>query len=401
MGDFIPLFILVLALIAILLRADFVLTVIYLFIAVFFLGQWWSRRSVSGLSAQRVFTPRAFLNEKVPVSLQICNASLLPVAWLQVHESLPVGLAVDESLSQVISLGGKGQVQYDYVLEGRKRGYYPVGPLLMHSGDLFGLASEQEFVYPPDHLTVYPQIIPLKQVKLPSHSPLGTLRHNQPVYEDPSRVLGKRDYVAGDSLRRVDWKSTAATGRLQVKLFEPSIALETAIFLNLNAEEYDLKSRFDASELAIVVAASLANWIVGLRQSVGLATNGTDPLLGGATPGAPQAPHPIPPRRGRGHLMRILDILARIQLAATFPLGELIQRETVRLPWGTTLLVLSPHLDEALFDGLFQARRAGLSAVLIPCGPVANFEAARSRAEHFGFPLYQVLSERDLDLWRQ
>ena len=89
--------------------------------------------------------------------------------------------------------------------------------------------------------------------------------------------MGKRDYTAGDSLRRIDWKSTAAVGRLQTKLFEPSIALETVLFLNLNSEEYHYKFRYDASELAIVVAASLANWIIGQKQSVGLVVNGSDP----------------------------------------------------------------------------------------------------------------------------
>ena len=55
--------------------------------------------------------------------------------------------------------------------------------------------------------------------------------------------------------------STAVAGRLQVKLFEPSIALETAIFLDLDANVYSLRARYDISELAIVIAASLANWV--------------------------------------------------------------------------------------------------------------------------------------------
>ncbi len=107
---------------------------------------------------------------------------------------------------------------------------------------------------------------------------MGTLRHHQPIFEDPSRIFGKRPYVSGDSLRRVDWKATASTGQLQVKLFEPSIALETEIFLDLNTEAYEFHSRASATELAIVVTASLANWVVRARQSVGLVTNGLDPL---------------------------------------------------------------------------------------------------------------------------
>jgi len=72
------------------------------------------------------------------------------------------------------------------------------------------------------------------------------MRHQQPIFEDP-HAYGKRDYVASDSLRRVDWKASASTGRLQIKQFEPSIALQTVIFLNLNGSEYNTRNRIDAN----------------------------------------------------------------------------------------------------------------------------------------------------------
>lgn len=394
MSDYIVIFLIVLALIAAVLRADFILTLIYLFTGVFALGRWWSRKALSAVSASRSFTQRAFLGDRVPVHLEVKNSSWLPVVWLQFHESLPVELLLPGFVQQVVSLGPRGKMQVDYLLEGRKRGYYPIGPLSLYSGDLFGLVGNQTTSINPDYLTVYPKIVPLSRVALPSHSPLGTLRHSQPVFEDPSRVFGKRDYVVGDSLRRVDWKSTASTGRLQIKLFEPSIALETFIFLNLNAAEYEHRTRIDSGELAIVVAASLASWVIGRRQAAGLATNGEDPLQEENTP------LPVPPRRGRAHLMRILDVLARVRMAETYPLVQLLRREAAHLPWGTTLILITTRIDEDLFDELFQARRAGLNTFLVPCGPLAGYSEIRKRAAHFGFPFYPMLDERDLDIWR-
>ena len=403
MGDYIFFFALVLVFLAALLRADFVLTLIYLLIGVFITGRWWSQRALNSVTARRVMPERAFLGEKIPVRLELENKSLLPVVWLQLHESIPVELRIPAgSFRRVVSLGGKSREEFKYGLEGRKRGYYAVGPLKLDSGDIFGVSGRLQRTSAPDHLIVYPKIIPLTKVKIPSHSPLGTLRHSQPVFEDPTRIQGKRDYVAGDSLRRVDWKSTAATGRLQVKLYEPSIALETAIFLDLDANAYDAYTRFSATELGIVTAASLAGYVVGLRQSVGLATNGMDPLLAGEEGDIIQhCPQPIPPRRGRGHLMRLLDVLARVQVEETYPFVYMLRREIVRLPWGATLILITPRLDDDLFDGLFQAQRAGLNAVLIACGPVPGFEQIRRRATFFGFPIYHFLAERDLDIWRQ
>ena len=396
MSDFWVPFLLALAVIAALLRADFVLTIIYLLVGVWIVGRAWSWRALNAVKVQRVFTRRAFLGERLSVRLELRNNGLLPVVWLQLNESLPVELRIGgPAFCRVVSMGPRDRLEFEYTLEGHKRGYYAIGPLTLYSGDVFGLAGGETHRLSSDYLTVYPKIVPLTSVSLPTQSPMGTLRHHQPLFEDPSRIFGKREYIFGDSLRRVDWKSTASTGRLQVKLFEPSIALEVGIFLDLNSEGYEFHSRSSAIELAIVVAASLANWVVRARQSVGLVTNGTDPL---SQDGVPPR---VLPRRGRAHLMRILDVLARVQAGQARRLEDLIQREGAHLSWGATLLVITPRLDEAFFDVLFQARRSGFDIVLIPCGPVPGLQRARQIANTFGFPLVHFLNEQDLDIWRQ
>ncbi len=395
MGDYIYFLLIVLIFIAVVLREDTVLTLVYLLVGAMIAGLWWSRRGLAALRAKRVFPERVFFGERVPIRLEISNSGWLPMIWLQIHESLPANLVVPPFFRQVVSLGFRGRQGFDYLVEGRRRGYYPIGPLNLHSGDPLGVVDEQQVIIPADYLTVYPRIIPLTKVSLPSHSPLGTLRHKQPIFEDPSRVSGKRDYISGDSMRRIDWKATASSGRLQVKLFEPSIALETSIFLNLNSQEYDYRTRIDATELAIVVASSLANWIIGQRQAVGLVTNGVDPNQENANP------QPVPPRRGRGHLMRILDVLARVEVGEVPPLTQLLRQEAPHLSWGTTLIIITNQTGEALFDELFQARRSGLNAVLILCGQVSGFAEILHKAEYFGFPLYNFLSEKDLDIWRK
>ena len=246
MNDFIFFFILFLAVVAAIFRSDFVLTLIYLFLGIYILGRWWSQKALRGLTVRRALNHRLFLGESTQVTLEFVNPSVLPVVWLQVHDSFPVLLGAPGFFRQVFSLGSYGRAAFSYTVEGRRRGYHTIGPLALHSGDIFGLSERQTRRLAAEYLIVYPKIVPLTRVGLPSRAPLGALRHSRPIYEDPSRILGKRNYVSGDSLRRVDWKATAAIGRLQVKLYEPSIALETAIFLNLNLAEYPARTRLDA-----------------------------------------------------------------------------------------------------------------------------------------------------------
>lgn len=407
MAFYIPLFLIVLALIAVFFRADFILVLTYLLLGVYFLGRFWGSRALRNVVANRKFVDHVFYGEKINVDIEIRNQSWMPVVWLQIHESFPLSLASGQrSLQEVISLRPKDTVHYRYELFGKKRGVYPIGPLFLSSGDIFGLGNPETRQLSANNLVVYPRIVTLTNIRLPSQSPMGTLRHTQPIYEDPSRVRGKRDYVSGDSLRAIDWKASAASGRLQVKLFEPSIALETSIFLDLNSLAYERQSRINATELAIIVAASLANWIVSKKQSVGLVTNGMEQGFDFRNAGNEgnnpfETPIPIPPHRGQGHLMRILEVLARVQVVESLPIVNLLQQECPSLVWGTTVVLITPMIDEDLFEGIFQAKRSGLKTVLMPCGPVPGVDDIHKKADFFGIPFHQIFTENDLDQWRK
>jgi uncharacterized protein (DUF58 family) len=390
---------LLLIILAATMRDDFALTLVYLFIGAAAAGAWWSRKALAQIEPERKVGAHAFLDEKVQVRLQFRNRGWLPVLWLNIQDELPVGLSSDPSFSLITSLRPGELAHFDYTLDARKRGYYAIGPLVIGSGDILGLHAQQQRQKASQYLTVYPKIIPLSSVKLPSHSPHGTLRHRQPIFEDPTRIFSKRAYTSGDSLRRVDWKASATSGQLQVKQFEPSISLETFICLDLNAADYPQRSRIDASELAIVIAASLAAWITAQHQTVGLLVNGQDPLVSADLPAS--LPHPLPANKGQAHLMRILEVLARVEITENSDLTALVQRQRYHLPWGTTLIVITGQASQPLLDELFQARRAGQDTLLILSGPSAYDPELARRAAHYGIPLVCIANERELDIWRR
>jgi uncharacterized protein (DUF58 family) len=385
----------VLLLIAAFMRGDFALTLIYLVVGALATGLWWSNRALAQIRTKRRFNTHAFLGEKIKIDLRVQNTGWLPLPWLELRETLPVALVGPDSFQSVLHLGPRGEANFEYMVEARKRGYYLIGPLSVSTGDILGLRDSLQAVMPAEHLVVYPKIVPLASIKIPSHSPQGTLRHSMPLFEDPTRTFGKRGYISGDSLRRVDWKASASVGQLQVKIFEPSISLETFIILNLNAEDYYYRSRIDAAELAIVIAASIANWVAENKQMVGLMVNGRDPLT---EAGEPQS---IPPRKGKRHLMRLLETLARVQIRDNSALTPLIEQQRYKLGWGTSLIVITGRADEALLNELYQARRGGQNAILILTSGGGADQASRQRSQLYGIPVFSVASERDLRIWMQ
>ena len=391
-----PLLLLLLFITAIVMRDNFSLIMVYLLVGVTVTVTWWSRRSLKQLIYQRQFNRHAFLGEKIVVQLHLHNRGFLPILWTSAQDALPVALSAQPFFQRVLSLGPGAESDFHYTVYANKRGYYPIGPLFISGGDLLGLNPPVRLEHKAEYLTVYPRVIPLSAVQIPSRSPQGTLRHKQQIFEDPSRLFGKRDYTQGDSLRRVDWKASASSGRLQVKVFEPSIALETLIVLDLNKENYNYRHTIEATELAIVIAASLAAWVVDKRQTVGLKINGQDPLT------ADGVPQYLPPRKGQAQLMRMLEALARIQANTKQSLADVVQQQRHHLTWGTTLLVITGQADDNLLAELHQARRAGQNAALILAGP-ADLETAKNaarRAAHFNIPLIAIHDERGLDIWR-
>lgn len=397
MGNFIA-FIIILFIAAALLRIDFFFTLLYLFLGIFILSHLWSKRSLQNLKINRTMQPRAFLGDKIVVTLKINNQSRLPVPWLLLHEVFPVALSTPSFHREVVVLPGKRDHKTHYTLMARKRGYYQIGPLSLTTGDMLGIQNEITGQLEANSLIVYPKIVPITRLNLPAHSPQVTLSTLMPLFQDPARPTGVRDYVPGDNPRHIHWTATAAAGRMLVKQYQPAIARDNAIFLNLSRSDYAKRGYPDtAVELAITVAASLANHMTIVEElPVGLTTRAFDPL-------AEQAQSfNIPPRKGRGHLMEILDILARAQaIAEDHTFLDTIRREAVHLTWGTTVIVITSAPSEALAQTLLFLKRSGLQVALVIITPREMiYRQKREEAmPNLSVPVFKIQEYKDIEAW--
>lgn len=420
------LLILLFLVIAFLLRVDFVFYIIYVCLGVYAWGRWFPRHALRQLRLQRTYHDHAFLGEPVEITLTLSNNSRLRLPWVQWIEMVPIRLrTVESNIQQVVSIKGREEWQCRYEVVGQRRGYYQVGPMYLTLGDLFGF-REVSAQLPAQHLTIYPKILPVEQLGLPSRLPFGAISTWQRLFADPARPMGVRPYHSGDSLRQINWKVTARQEQLLVKSFQPAISLETTILLNLNGQEYERKNRQIATEWAIQLAASIAAHLVEKRQSVGLITNGADPLLGQATEefdpesgrllmktrrpaemvwqlghplgaAAEFVPASIPIRTGQPHLMKILELLARLEADDTLYFATWIPVATAGLGWGTTIIVITPVGSLELCQVLQRLVQMGYSPILLLIEQHEPFDKVRERARRFGFVACELLEPHALD----
>jgi hypothetical protein len=140
--------------------------------------------------------------------------------------------------------------------------------------------------------------------------------------------------ASGDSPRRIHWKATARHQALLSRVYEPSKEQQVLIFLNVaTLERHWFGTIPELQERTISVAASLAALASEQRLPVGLIANGT-------LPGSDQ-PLRLLPGRNPEQLTRILELLAAVTPFASDPIEQLLLKETPRLGWGATVVVVT------------------------------------------------------------
>ncbi|HEY8885637.1 MAG TPA: DUF58 domain-containing protein [Chloroflexota bacterium] len=388
-------------LLASLLKISFIYNVAYVLFAIYVLATLWSRRSLEDLQFRRSYVVRALIDDVVTVGVEVVNRGWLPAPWLHFHERLPIALISPPFFRALVTLRPKERRIFTYELTCRQRGWYEIGPLTATLGDVFGITTRERVFTSGTRLTVYPKILPLDELGFPSKSPFGHLRTRHQLYDDPSRVVGVRDYQSGDSLRSINWKASASSGSLQVRKLEPAMTLETIILVNVNLLEFERQHAHNAAELGIVVAASIANHLVSLRQEIGLLTNGLDPAVSEEA-GADRMTGYLP-KKGRGQLVSMLELLGRLTLAQDRPFWPLVRQEIQRLPWGATLVFVTANDSDEAVGTLLPLRRSGFNVVVIYLDypNPASFEIAQRRAATLGIRAYRVWREHDVDVWRR
>ncbi|MER3458461.1 MAG: DUF58 domain-containing protein [Chloroflexota bacterium] len=343
------------------------------FLAAVILVSWgWDRRVLRHVRYERrVSHPRNFPGQTFDLTLVVENRKLLPVGWLRVEDSWPVALTPlqpgiigpsalpDQGLlAHSFSLRGYERTHRQYTFRCEQRGIYMLGPVRLESGDPFGLFSHTEERALRTHIVVYPRLLPLPALGLPPKDPLGDLRTRRRLFEDPNRIMGARDMRPGDSFRQIHWKATARQGKLQVKVYEPTTSQNVVLCLNVATfAQYWEGTEPEKLEQVISVAASLAQWAIEHKYAVGLIANG-------ALAHSDQ-PFRILPGRSPTQLMRLLEALAGVSPFVTSTLESLLLRESPRLPWGATFVVISAVVTPELLATLRRLHEAGRRLVLV------------------------------------
>ncbi len=196
--------------------------------------------------------------QSLKVTIEI-KKSFFPLFYLIVEDKL--ALKLTNNLSSPTDAKAiffplfKRQLTYTYELSSVPRGKHSFSHIVLKTGDLFGFIQKEAVCEVEDTLFVYPRI---EQVGWNS-SNWGSGNGRASAAEskqDVATVVGIREYIAGDRLSWIDWKTTAKRNQLVTKQFEQESNNKTLLFLDNSVASYE-ETDDDLFEKAVTVTASL------------------------------------------------------------------------------------------------------------------------------------------------
>lgn len=385
---------------ALALQAGLVAFAGYVLLGAYAVSRFLARRWADDLSAVRRCdnAPRE-IGESIEVVVILTNGGSLPILWVLVEDLLPERmlarpkrLGVKGKRVHLVALAGGGTQEVKYRVTFEMRGYYPIGPTVLETGDVFGLHRRHKVIGKPVFVMVYPKVLPLPKYDFSSRRPIGEVRLQNRLYEDPTRTAGVRPYQPGDPLSRVHWRATARTGELHSRVFEPTSLAGATILVDFHAAGYHSRGEPFRSDLVVTTAASIAYAVSLLNRQLGLASNGRDAAdrireeMLAAESGAGYEsrkgardkyalgdeadrlrPVVVETRRGFDQFQKVREALARLELTDRTSFGGLALEMAARIPRDATVIAILPAVPVETAVALGMLRRQGfaVTAVLV------------------------------------
>lgn len=332
----------------------------------------WSWTSLRGIVVSRdTKADRAQVGQPFVERVRVQNQSRLSKLWVEVidHSELP-----GHQVSRVVNLGAHDSNRWRVETTCARRGQFRIGPLVLRSGDPFGLFPRYHVIPETRELIVYPATVDLTSFALPvGELPGGSRVQRRTPFVTPN-AAGVRDYFPGDAFNRIAWRATARKGQLMVKEFEldPTADLWIAVDMqadvhagatggsvvpNFQGEDVPLSFWLDSTEeYAVTIAASLARHFLNQNRNVGLIINTNQHVV-------------IPADRGGRQMLKILEQLAVSKADGTTSFGEVLLAEGGLFNQNSTVIAVTPSTQDDWVQTMIQLVSQNIQSVSVLIEP--------------------------------
>ena len=324
--------------------------VAYVLLMLLILSWLWARYSLRQMAFRRTAgSGRVQVGETFEERLMLDNLSVFPKLWVQISDgsTLPGHRA-----GYVASMGGRKRATWRARTICKLRGRFQLGPVVATSGDPFGMFRKRVFLTEARELLVLPHVLPLTSFVLFSGGLPGRGRTSRRALQTTTNATTIREYMAGDSLNRIHWRSSAHYNKLMVKEFDLDPAMDAWIILDLHDEVQAGEGERSTEEYGVTIAASIANYLLRQDLSLGMIVNAERREF-------------LSLDRGDRQIERVLEMLAVVTAGPGPDLKEALALDAMHFGRNTVAIIITPSTSRDWHEGVRHLQRRGVQVAVV------------------------------------
>ncbi len=314
-----------------------------------------ARLAAEALRFDRIAPASVRVGELVTVEITVWSTRKIRRPLITLHDILPPNLTLaNRTPSLPIAPAFDVAISTQYQFRPLKRGVYHWSKLVVEGTDALGIVvRHKEYETAPAEMTVLPRPIPVA-IDVPTSAGWGISEAESGQTRGAGiEPRGVREYVTGDSLRHVHWRSTARVGRLLVKEFEAGTHASAA-FIFQRTTGTDIGTGVNTTlEMMCGHAAFLAEQFLreGTRvEFPGLEQNSSHASLSERT-------------------AQVYDLLARVEADQSTTVAEEVSQSARMLPPGSLMFLMIAVQELDLPGAIMHVGRRGASIVPLVYDP--------------------------------
>ena len=299
-------------------------------VVLLFLSYLWLRLNIRHIDGRVENIPRyCQVGEQFEEKFTFVNRGRLPTSLIEARENTDLP---GYRSAATFHLTSQGSYSWLNKVSCTRRGEYRLGNITARITDPLGFLSVNQQFGLSEYIIVFPATleVPFFQA-LPHQEPGANPRRWFASGSGPnaSRV---REYSRGDSLRYIHWRTTAHTGNLMVKEFDPDrtnyFFRDIWIILDMQRTSQFGTGDETTAEYGVTIAASLAKKYLESGKKVGLLASGDRSYL-------------FLPEAGDEQMQNIMRSLALVKPAGEVPVDAMLMSQEDRFENGSAVIVIT------------------------------------------------------------
>ncbi len=381
----------VIALAAILFHRPLMLVVAFFLLVITGIAEWMAGRTLTDIALDHQVSQRIIeIGQTVFAEIVFENRMPWPIAHVSWENSLPEAVDVRgpgkvvanapahrQVISGQVHVGARQRVRVQYLLTGRARGRWMLGPASIWFSDAFGFTRLYRDMPERIYITVWPKRFALNRQFVTHQLMEGEIRGKIWDIPDPYRIVGIRPYVVGDPVRRLHPYASARSGRLMVKELQTvqDRRIELVVHPMTHAEHW-MGIDVDRLEDLISLAASVVEASVTAGIEVGL-------TMSGSLPGYPYG-YCHQPATGQPVLAEYLTALSWLQPSGAIHqlLADRMTEMSRRVTTASVVILVCARWEPTVEPLLRSWRARGIRIVVITNGDL------EARADQFAADIF-------------